>query len=271
MSSWKRIVTPLLIACLSSALVSCGGSTSSNGPDTTVPDKADPELVQAITDGIVPILAEKGEVNRTCVSSILSNMPSSEITALSDSASPEMNSLLTNAAKCVIATTTIPVARYTIDNMKIGPGFISTNADLRSKNLVEYDFSDSWLVNANFSRAKVQKGIFSNANLQGADFVKADLRETVWSGANLTCESDWNCTDFTGANLSGADFSNAKLSVSGNSGVILANADLTNANFRNAIYFGVNARGAKFKNTICIDGTNSDDLPKYNGFPQGCL
>lgn len=171
----------------------------------------------------------------------------------------------------LVTTTTIPVARYTINNMDIGPGFISTNADLKNKNLVEYDFSDSWLVNANFSGAKIRGGVFNKTVLKGAEFVNADLRETVWSGADLTCEAGWDCTDFTGANLSGADFSNAKFSDEVNSGVILANADLTNANFRNAIYFGGNARGAKFKNTICLDGTNSDDLPKYKGFPQGCL
>jgi hypothetical protein len=96
-------------------LASCGGSASSNGPDTTVPEKADPALVQSITDGIVPILAEKGEVNRSCVSSILSSMPSSEITALSDSASPEMAGFLTDASKCItVSTTTIDPANSPI-------------------------------------------------------------------------------------------------------------------------------------------------------------
>lgn len=262
-------LSTFVISCL--LLSSCGGSSSSNNSTTTVAEKADPALVQAITDGIVPILSEKGEVNRGCVSSILSNMPPSEITALADSASPEMASFLTNATKCVTATTTIPVARYTINNMKIGPGFISTNADLQAKNLKGFDFSDTWLVNANFSGASAADAKFNNANLQGAEFVRADLRRTVWTNADLSCETSWNCADFTNANLAGADFRGATLSTKDGDGIVFAGADLSNVNFQGAKIFYVNAKGARFKNTICIDGTNSDTLPTYNGFPQGCL
>ena len=120
MSTSKRRNFFLSSAFALLVLASCGGSTSSNGPDTTVPkttvpEKADPALVQSVTDVILPVLAEKGEVNRNCISSILSNMPASEITALGDSTSPEMARFLSNSSMC-ISTTTLPPTFETLDS-----------------------------------------------------------------------------------------------------------------------------------------------------------
>jgi hypothetical protein len=106
MSNSNRRNLFLSSTCALLLLTSCGGSRSSNESVTTVAEKADPALVQSIIEGIVPILAEKGEVNRSCVSSILQDMPPSDISALADSASPEMAGLLADLSQCVTAPTT---------------------------------------------------------------------------------------------------------------------------------------------------------------------
>ena len=89
-------------------------------------------------------------------------------------------------------------------------------------------------------------------NLQGADLsaqlmveaylAGADLRDANVSGANMVF------ADFTGANLAGADMASGQLQ-----GANFTNANLLGADLTNAII-----RSARWKNTTCPDGTNSD-------------
>jgi hypothetical protein len=119
MSNPAKFKRFLIFSCTLVVLASCGGSSGSGSPDSTVPkttveEKADSELVQSLADVLLPALADKGEVNRACLVSILSNMSNSEVSALTDSASPEMVQFMSNASKCV-ATTTLPPTYETVD------------------------------------------------------------------------------------------------------------------------------------------------------------
>ena len=80
-------------------------------------------------------------------------------------------------------------------------------------------------------------------NLRGANLSGGNLEGTSLQGANLAN------TNLTGTNLSGAALQGANLE-----GANLANANLTGARLQ-----GANLRAVSWSNTVCPDGTNSDN------------
>ena len=179
-----------------------------------------------------------------------------------------------------------------------GVGFI--NADLSNSSLVNANLEDADFRNATLRRADLTGANFESADLgsadlrnmkadnkttfEKADLAKANLTDVVWSnanfdeadlsGANLAnaefergsfndvnfSNADLEDTDFSNADLDGADFQGAKLDDTD-----FKDADLTDAkNMENA----EDIRNAKWDNTECPDGTNSDDVEGAN--PNEC-
>jgi hypothetical protein len=102
---------------------------------------------------------------------------------------------------------------------------------------------------------------FMNVNLSNLDMPGAKLPYASFMNADLS-GSNLSGADLTGvymrdANLSGADLTGADLT-----GAWTDNTDLTNADLTGAITDGVNLSSNPaiiYGNTICPDGTNSDD------------
>ena len=100
---------------------------------------------------------------------------------------------------------------------------------------------------------------FGGANLSGADFTNANLSMIDLNGADL------NGADFTNADLSDASLSEANLSGASLSGANLLNMDLrgadcTHTNLGGALFADTATwAGVTWSNTICPDGSNSDD------------
>ncbi len=110
----------------------------------------------------------------------------------------------------------------------------------------------------NLSGANLSGANLSGQNLSGTNFKTANL-----SGANLS-NANLSGANLSGATLTGASLSGANLSGANLKGANLSNADLTNANLTGANLSGANLTGATLNgvtwlNTVCPDGTNSNN------------
>lgn len=140
-----------------------------------------------------------------------------------------------------------------------------SGADFYAANLAGVVLSDSDLSEANLSMANLSKddlgnkaslnGVkLSNAHLYDANMDSALLAGADLSGADLG-KAILNSAIMIGANLSGAHLEGAVLKDAN-----LANADLRGANLRGAEMDGTRGLDwAIFGNTICPDGSNSDE------------
>lgn len=109
-----------------------------------------------------------------------------------------------------------------------GPDFFRTV-------LIRPNFADSDLRCGDFALAELAQPDFTNAQLDGAVFRGADLEEPIFSGTSLV----------------GADLR----------GVVLTRAVFIDADLRNADIQAVIIGDITFINTICPDGTKSEDDP----------
>jgi virginiamycin B lyase len=131
---------------------------------------------------------------------------------------------------------------------------ILTGANLEGANLRNAQLENAFLVGANLQDDNLQRAQFqshaflSYANLQGANLQSASL-----TGADLTGAS------LGGSNLRDATLAGANLTGASLQGSNLLRADLTDANLTDASLLGANVSGAVWSNTICPDGTNSDN------------
>ena len=113
-----------------------------------------------------------------------------------------------------------------------------TKANLQGANLSEADLSGADLSLANLS----------GANLEGADLIAANLEEADLSGADLSLanffRADLSEADLSGADLSLANFSEADLSLANLSGTDLTAAILSKANLSEADLSGADLTAA---------------------------
>lgn len=96
----------------------------------------------------------------------------------------------------------------------------ATTQDFSGQNLIQVEFTNTKLANANFSGADLRGAVFNGVNLKNANFHGADLTDGIayisdLAGADL---SDAILTsamllksNFRGATVTGADFSDAML------------------------------------------------------------
>ena len=182
-----------------------------------------------------------------------------------------------------------------------GVGFI--NADLSNSSLINANLEDADFRNATLRRTDLSGATLDNADLGAADLrdmkadnkttfdkadlAKANLSEVVWSnanfeeadmsGANLNnaefergtfndvdfSNADLEDTDFSNADLDGADFDHAKLDDTD-----FKSADLTDAKNMDQAQ---DIRNAKWDDTDCPDGTNSDDIESKECYPNNLV
>lgn len=100
--------------------------------------------------------------------------------------------------------------------------------------------------------------------LQGTTFTNAVLMQSSFnnfdfSGKNFSNAKMGGC-DLNRSNFSNVNFTGADLRLCGFDGTNLQNANFTNANIKGAeLNFAADVSGATWSNTICPDGTNSDN------------
>jgi len=128
-------------------------------------------------------------------------------------------------------------------------GALMNEADLRYANL-----SNANLYNANLYNADLSHADLSNAILNYAYLKRGVLNEANLSDVNLT-GADLNDALLYDADLSGADLSNVNFDYAWLNGANLTGADLSGADLR----YADDLTGVYWYNTICPDGTNSDD------------
>jgi hypothetical protein len=131
---------------------------------------------------------------------------------------------------------------------------ILTGANLEGANLGNAQLENAFFVGANLQGDNLQRAQFqshaflSYANLQGDNLQSASLSGADLTGASLGGSSLRDAT-LAGANLTGASLQGSNL----------LGADLTDANLTGASLLGANLSGAVWSNTICPDGTNSNN------------
>jgi uncharacterized protein YjbI with pentapeptide repeats len=141
-----------------------------------------------------------------------------------------------------------------------------TGVDLDNDNLTNVQFAD-----ANLTNVDLYGDNLAGANLQGAILTGNDMK-AVESGDITTTPAElpanWslrdgyligpyaglNLADLAGVDLTGADLQYADLGQAD-----LAGANLTNVNFHGAALSPADLTGATWSNTICPDGTNSNN------------
>ena len=126
-------------------------------------------------------------------------------------------------------------------------------ADLGFSNLSDSDFAFSDLNNAVLEYANLESSSLfganlSNANLNSAVLNDAGLRYTYFYHATMN-NANLIDADMTGASLQNANLTDTDLTYADFGHANLTGADLTGAVFGNVYWY----------NTICPDGTNSDD------------
>ena len=146
-------------------------------------------------------------------------------------------------------TTTTAVPELDCD-AELEPGVDLSGCDLSGVDLEGAQLSGATLVGTSFQGARLLDADFSGADLRGADFdyliTNADLG--WWSGTTLSG------SDFTGADLTGATMRRSALMF-----VILDSADLTGVDLTDAALVDFSAAGTIWSDTICPDGTVSDE------------
>ena len=104
--------------------------------------------------------------------------------------------------------------------------------------LTHSNLASAYLPNSNFTDAFAQDVIFSFANLSGTDFTNGNFMRSLFDSTNLS-----------GAILSGSSFNYADF----------IDTDFSNADLSNAYLSDSTLQDVIWDNTICPDGTNSDD------------
>ena len=114
------------------------------------------------------------------------------------------------------------------------------------------DFSYSSGTYLRFRNTNMTHAVFANSNYESGWFNNADLTYTDFNNVTFTMFNPPNGyrNDFSNSNLSYSNFNDASLY-----GLTFANADLTGATFVGTAFVGNNV----WSNTICPDGTNSND------------
>jgi hypothetical protein len=126
------------------------------------------------------------------------------------------------------------------------PDAALTGAELSHANLTGTDLTGATLTQANLTLANLsdvsaEGALFINATLSDAKLPDADLNGADLSGARMT---DTHMTDLEFTDLDGSD---------------LQGADLTDADLDNGYLASVDLTGVVWDDTICPDGSNSDN------------
>jgi hypothetical protein len=126
-------------------------------------------------------------------------------------------------------------------------------ASLQGCNLQGGNLAGANLAGANLSGTNLTGVDVQGTNLQGAKLSGSNLKGATLAGADLSG------ANVSGVNLKGDSLRDANLSGANLQGSNLQGADLTGANLHGASLSGANLQGITWSNTVCPDGTNSDN------------
>ncbi len=139
-----------------------------------------------------------------------------------------------------------------------------TRADLRNTQFVDTTFNDQ----TNLTEADLKNARIGDANMSGVDFTQADLSRADLTlidltGAKLT-SAVLSGTVLTNADLDDSDLTNSELTDANLEGanmerVTLDNTNLTGATLRSAFFRLTDISTVQWNDTVCPDGTNSND------------
>lgn len=161
---------------------------------------------------------------------------------------------------------------WTLDNgFLIGPG-----ADFSGDDMAGFDFSNQNLSDTDLAGANLTGANLKNVNLAGADVQGTIFTGVTWPGLEsgdiigtpASLPAHFSLVDayivgpdvsLVSANLAGANLSGTDLQGAGFALADLDNANLTGANLTDAFLDEASLTGVTWSNTICPDGTNSDN------------
>lgn len=203
------------------------------------------------------------------------NFKKATLTGANLSGADLSDATLTNVVSGGITGTpaSLPSDWVVVDGYLVGPQANLTGANLAGANLTGAD-----LLQANLTDTDL-----SGANLTDATLKRTDLHDTVLAGATLTgivsggkiigtpasLPPSWALVGLVGstirylvgpmANLTDADLYGGKLAGTDLAAANLSNANLTFANLTGANLTGATLTGVTWSDTICPDGTNSNN------------
>jgi uncharacterized protein YjbI with pentapeptide repeats len=138
------------------------------------------------------------------------------------------------------------------------PGVILPDADLPGAVLVRANLAGATLSDANLSQANMPVSNFSDVDLDGADLWDAILTDVQLAGSNLS-GSNLSDTHLADTKMSDDNLTSANMQSAYLAGTDLEGADLSDADMSGAFVTGENLTGVVWSNTICPDGTNSNN------------
>ena len=133
----------------------------------------------------------------------------------------------------------------------------SPRANLSSANLARTNLTHANLTHANLSRANLSYANLSSANLARTNLTHANLTHANLSRANVSY-ANLSHANVARANLTHANLMHANLRAAGLVGANLTDANLGGALLKGANLTGARLAGARFSDTECPDGTNSN-------------
>ena len=152
-------------------------------------------------------------------------------------------------------------------------GMNLTGADLSGSNLRGANFTNAIMVGVNLKDAEIDRNTdFAEADLSGADLSGMDLINCKFESADLeeadVSDGTFEKCEFTDANFKDANLVDAKFIDSDLEGADFDGADLEDVEFEDCdledamnMRRADNIRDVDWDNTICPDGTESDDHP----------
>ena len=150
------------------------------------------------------------------------------------------------------------------DNI-VGPNSNLNNVDLSFSNLTYVDLSYADLSYADLRYAQLVGADLSNTDLSNANMYVANLFEADLTGADLA-GAELNYVRLDSTILSNADMKYVDLRGSDLNNANLSNVDLSYADLTGAILKNTNLNNVIWYDTICPDGTNSNDNGNVCGY-----
>lgn len=133
-----------------------------------------------------------------------------------------------------------------------------SNADLSGASFFESNLTDATVVDANLTDTNMTLATLAGIDAGGATFVNATLSDAKLSDAELA-GADMMDARMTDSHLTGADLTGADLVQVDLDGANLQGANLTNTDLDGAFVTSVDLTGVVWNDTICPDGSNSNN------------
>ena len=122
-------------------------------------------------------------------------------------------------------------------------------SDLTNTNFNDGILSHSELTNTDISGSTFQYGVLYGVNFSGTDGTDTDFSNANLKGSNMQSSANFSRSKFINANMTFGSFDHS----------IFIDADFTNADLSRSYLNDSIFTGAIWNNTICPDGTNSNN------------